>query len=173
MTVHQWLDRCVVSVCVCVCVDSVHTGFYISLSYSHQSGGDTGEIKSLYEGLSLLPGPVAPLIIIKYFSSSNVTRDSEDTTTSSYTAPLKTSFIPPDADASNQSMKITEGSLVRHNKPCFHWAVQFGSVPYTIICISTVKNRGGGKKLTHRTNSIFCVTELCLFIDTKYRYFLK
>ncbi len=55
MTVHQWLDRCVVIVCVCVV--GVNVGFYTSLSCGHQSGGDTGEIKSLYEGLSLQPGP--------------------------------------------------------------------------------------------------------------------
>lgn len=111
MTVHQRLDMC--GHCLCVCIDGVHVGFYTSLSCSHQSWGDTGEIKSLYEGLSLLPGPVTPLINIKYFSSSSMTRDPEDTT-SSYTAPLETYCIPPCVDTLNQSKETNREALMRH-----------------------------------------------------------
>lgn len=80
------------SLCVSVCVDGVHVGFYTSLSRGHQSRGDTGEIKSLYEGLSFQPGPVTPLINIKYFTSGAMTRDSEDKT-SSNTAALETNWF--------------------------------------------------------------------------------
>ena len=84
---------------MCACVD----GFYTSLSCGHQSEGDAGEIKRLYEGPSLQPGLVTPLINIKYFSSSNMTWDSEDRT-SSYIGSVETNLLPLYADISNEKL---------------------------------------------------------------------